>query len=232
MKKITAIITAAGSGKRMNSDKRKQYLKLQNKSIIAHTIEVFEKTDSINDIVLVCPEEDIKFVQNDIVRKNDYQKVILVISGGKERQNSVFNALKKVKCRYDDIVLIHDGVRPFVSETSILNSIEAAIEFGAAVVGVKPKNTTKTLRAGAILETLNRDELFSVQTPQTFQFDIIHNSYEKAFEDNFYSTDDSALVEKYADHIQIIPVEGDYFNIKITTEEDLVFANAILEKKL
>lgn len=232
MKKITAIITAAGSGKRMNTDLKKQYLELQNKPILAHTIEIFEKIDIVNDIVLVCPGDDIDYVQSDIVDKFNFKKVILIAAGGKERQNSVFNALKKIKCRYDDIVLIHDGVRPFVSETSILNSIESAIEFGASVVGVKPKNTTKTLRAGSILETLNRDELFSVQTPQTFQFDIISGCYEKAFEDNFYSTDDSALVEKYADHIQIIPIEGDYFNIKITTEEDLVFANAILNKKM
>ena len=231
MKKITVIITAAGSGKRMGLDIKKQYLELKGRPILAHTIEKFEKIDQVNDIVLVCPKDDIEFVKSDIVNKYNCQKVILVTSGGKERQNSVFNALKKVKCRYDDIVLIHDGVRPFVSESSVLNSIEAAIEFGAAVIGVRPKNTVKTLRAGSIVDTINRDELFSVQTPQTFQYDIIKNCYEKAFEDNFYSTDDSALVEKYADHIQIIPVEGDYFNIKITTEEDLVFAKGILENK-
>ncbi|NOR45411.1 MAG: 2-C-methyl-D-erythritol 4-phosphate cytidylyltransferase, partial [Candidatus Delongbacteria bacterium] len=193
MKKITVIITAAGSGKRMNSDKKKQYLELQNKPILAHTINVFEKIDLVNDIVLVCPKEDIEFVKDDIVAKFNYKKVILVAAGGKERQNSVFNALKEIKCRYDDIVLIHDGVRPFVSESSVLNSIEAAIEFGAAVVGVKPKNTIKALQGGLINKTLNRDELFSVQTPQTFQFDIIKNCYEKAFEDKFFSTDDSAL---------------------------------------
>lgn len=230
MKKITAIITAAGSGKRMNSSKKKQYLAIHNKPILAHTIKTFEKIDLVNNIILVCPCDDLEFVQNDIVDKFNFKKVSLITAGGKTRQNSVFNALKKIKCRYDDIVLIHDGVRPFVSESSILNSIEASIEFGAAVVGVTPKNTTKTLRAGSIFKTLNRDELFSVQTPQTFQYDIIVNCYEKAFEDKFYSTDDSALVEKYADHIQIMPIEGDYFNIKITTEEDLVFANAILEK--
>lgn len=231
MKKITVIITAAGSGKRMNTAMKKQYLELNGKSILAHTIEKFEKIDRINNIVLVCPKDDIGFIKSDMVNKYNCQKVILVTAGGKERQNSVFNALKKIKCRYDDIVLIHDGVRPFVSESSVLNSIEAAIEFGAAVIGVRPKNTVKTLRSGKINETLNRDELFSVQTPQTFQYDIIKNCYEKAFEDKFFSTDDSALVEKYADHIQIIPIEGDYFNIKITTEEDLVFANAILNKK-
>ncbi|MDA3884707.1 MAG: 2-C-methyl-D-erythritol 4-phosphate cytidylyltransferase [Candidatus Delongbacteria bacterium] len=232
MKKITVLITAAGSGKRMGLDIKKQYLELNGRSILAHTIEIFEKIDLVNDIVLVCPKDDIEFVKTDIVNKNGYQKVILVTAGGKERQNSVFNALKEVKCRYDDIVLIHDGVRPFVSESSVLNSIEGAIEFGAAVVGVKPKNTLKTLRAGSIVNTINRDELFSVQTPQAFQYDIISSCYEKAFEDNFYSTDDSALVEKYADYIQIAPIEGDYFNIKITTEEDLVFANAILGNKM
>ena len=231
MKKIIVVITAAGSGNRMNSAMKKQYLELLGKPILAHTIEKFEKIDRIDDIVLVCPKEDITFVQSEIIEKYNFSKIISVVAGGKERQNSVFNALQATKCRYDDIVLIHDGVRPFVSEGSILNSIDAAIEFGAAIVGVKPKNTIKTLRSGSIHETLNRDELFSVQTPQVFQFDIIKNCYEKAFEDKFFSTDDSALVEKYADHIQIIPVEGDYFNIKITTEEDLVFAKAILEKK-
>ncbi|MCK4978976.1 MAG: 2-C-methyl-D-erythritol 4-phosphate cytidylyltransferase [Candidatus Delongbacteria bacterium] len=231
MKKTTAIITAAGSGKRMDSAIKKQYLELQHKSILSHTLEKFEKIDRIDDIILVCPKEDIEFVRNEIIKKYDYKKIISVIAGGKERQNSVFNALQNTKCRYDDIILIHDGVRPFVSEDSVLNSIDNAIEFGAAVVGVRPKNTIKTLRSGSINETLNRDVLFSVQTPQTFQFDIIKNCYDKAFEDKFFSTDDSALVEKYADHIQIVPVEGDYFNIKITTEEDLVFAKAILEKK-
>ncbi|MBN2790845.1 MAG: 2-C-methyl-D-erythritol 4-phosphate cytidylyltransferase [Candidatus Delongbacteria bacterium] len=231
MKKVTVIITAAGSGKRMNSHTKKQYLEIQGKPVLAHSVKIFNNIDTVNDIVIVCPAEDIDFVGSEIVEKYGLGKVIDIVPGGKQRHNSVFNALKKVKCRYDDIVLIHDGVRPFASESSVINSIEAAIEFGAAVVGVKPKNTTKTLRSGNIYQTLNRDELFSVQTPQTFQYDIIMNCYEKAFEDNFFSTDDSALVEKYADHIQIIPVEGDYFNIKITTEEDLVFANAILGNK-
>ena len=230
MKKTTAIITAAGTGKRMDSAIKKQYLELFGKPILTHTIEKFEKIDKIDDIILVCPKEDIEFVKVEIIEKYNFTKIISVIAGGKERQHSVFNALQSTKCRYDDIVLIHDGVRPFVSEDSILNSIENAIEFGAAVVGVRPKNTIKTLRSGSINETLNRDELFSVQTPQVFQFDIIKNCYEKAFEDKFFSTDDSALVEKYADHIQVTPVEGDYFNIKITTEEDLIFAKAILEK--
>lgn len=232
MKKVTVVITAAGSGKRMNSGTKKQYLELQNKPILAYTIEVFEQIDHIDDIVLVCPKEDIEFVKNDIVSKFGFNKIILVTAGGKERQNSVLNALNKIKCRYDDIVLIHDGVRPFVSETSILNSIDAAVEFGAAIVGVRPKNTAKILRNGSVYKTLNREELFSVQTPQAFQYDIINNCYKKAFAENFYSTDDSALVEKYADHIHIVPVEGNYYNIKITTEEDLVFANAILKNKM
>lgn len=229
MDKITAIITAAGSGKRMGTDQKKQYLKLQNKPILYYTLKRFSECPAINEIVLVLPQEDFEYVKSEIIAKYGITKIAAYVAGGKERQDSINNALNILPCDKSDIVVIHDGVRPFITDKIITESIEAARKYGGAVAGVKVKDTIKELDSGVYSKTLQRDRLVAVQTPQTFQAELIKEAYRNADKDSFYSTDDAALVEKYS-VTGIVFIEGSYFNIKITTPEDIVFAEAILAK--
>ena len=229
MDKITAIITAAGSGKRMGTDQKKQYLKLQNKPILYYTLKNFSECPAIDEIVLVLPQEDIEYVKNEIIAKYKITKITTYVAGGKERQDSINNALNVLPCDKGDIVVIHDGVRPFITDEIITESIEAARKHGGAVAGVMVKDTIKELDSGVYSKTLQRDRLVAVQTPQTFQAGLIKEAYRNADKEGFYSTDDAALVEKYS-ATAVVFIEGSYFNIKITTPEDIIFAEAILAK--
>lgn len=227
MGKITAIITAAGSGKRMGGDRKKQYLELLDKPVLFYTLKNFCDCSCVDEIVLVLPEEDIVYVEENIVSRYGFEKVTSYVAGGRERQDSINNALNSLSFKADDVVIIHDGVRPFVSERMILDSVEGARKYGGAVAGVKVKDTIKEIEGGFYSKTLARDRLVAVQTPQTFRGSFIKEAYRFAYEEGFYSTDDAALMEKYSSG-RVVYVEGGYFNIKITTREDLVFAAAIL----
>lgn len=225
-----AVIPAAGYGKRMNSDKKKQYIEVDGKPILAYTLEVFQNCESINGIILVVPEDEIVYCKEFIVDKYKISKVISIVCGGKERQNSVFNGLDKIKnmmdCREIDAcqyVLIHDAARPFVTYEIIENCLNDAYIYGASCAAVKVKDTIKQCDEGFINKTLNRESLFSIQTPQTFRFDIIYNAHLNAMNRNILGTDDCYLVEYTGQKIKI--VESSYSNIKITTPEDLIFFN-------
>ena len=227
--KNSVIIAASGTGKRMKSAVAKQYLELKGRTVLSYTVEVFEKSESINEIVIVCGENDIAFVKKEIVEKYDLGKVKAVVAGGKERQDSVYNGLKAVSpdC---DIVLIHDGVRPFVENKHIKPLINAAYEYGGCVLGVRVKDTVKVCdENGIVTDTPSRDALWAAQTPQCFKYDVIMKAYEKAFEDNYYGTDDSMLAERTG--VKIKMVEGSYNNIKLTTPEDIDLGEKILEKR-
>lgn len=220
------VIVAAGTGSRMNVDINKQFIKLNNKEIIAHTIEKFYKNKNIQDIVVVIKEEEFEFFNYEIINKYKF-KNIKIAFGGKERQDSVYNGLKELdkKCK---IVLIHDGARPFVSEEIIKNSIIEATHNKAVVVGVSVKDTIKIVdEDNNIVETPNRNKLWAVQTPQTFDYEILLKSYENAFKDDFYGTDDAMLVERIGYKVKMI--KGSYNNIKITTQEDLNIGTQILK---
>lgn len=222
------VIVAAGTGSRMNMGINKQFIKLEDKEIIAYTIEKFYNNDNIEDIVVVVKEEESEFVKEEIVNKYNF-KNIKIAYGGKERQDSVYNGLKMLdeKC---NIVLIHDGARPFVSEQIINKSIEEAKEHKAIVVGVPVKDTIKVIDNDKnIVDTPNRSVLWAVQTPQTFDYKILINSYEDAFESGFYGTDDAMLVERNGYKVKMI--EGSYNNIKITTQEDLNIGSQILKNQ-
>lgn len=224
--KNSVIICAAGVGKRMNSSIPKQYLLLKGRPILAHTIEAFDKSKDISDIVIVTGENDIEYVKNDIVKKYGFNKVISVTAGGKERQNSVYNGLKALSPD-TNIVLIHDGVRPFVSSEDIKNIIEQTKIYNACVLGVKVKDTVKVCDSdGYIASTPDRALLWAAHTPQAFKYDIVLNAYEKAFADGILGTDDSMLVERTG--IKVKMVEGSYNNIKITTPEDLKIGENII----
>ena len=223
------IIVAAGSGSRMNMGINKQFIKLKDKEIIVYTLEKFYKHKNIDEIVVVVKEQEAEFFKKEIIDKYNF-KNIKIAYGGKERQNSVYNGLKILdkKC---DIVLVHDGARPFISQQLIDKCIEEAKSHNAVVVGVPVKDTIKVINEdNDIVDTPERSKLWAVQTPQTFNYDILVKSYEDAFENKFYGTDDAMLVERIGYKVKMI--EGSYNNIKITTQEDLNIGTQILQVEL
>lgn len=227
--RCTAIIMAAGKGKRMQTAVSKQFLPVCGKEILAWTVDVFDKSPLVDTILLMASADGKEDVQH-LWDSYGWKKVAAVLEGGKERQNSVANGLAAVG-EETDIVLIHDGVRPFVTEEMIADSIVAAQAYGGAVIGVPAKDTIKVCSAdGLAVETPDRSTLWQIQTPQTFQRDLIVNAYEKADRDGFLGTDDASVAE-FAGH-QVKVVMGSYRNIKITTKEDLVIAEAFFKEDL
>lgn len=219
------VIVAAGTGSRMNMGINKQFIKLEGKEIIAYTIEKFYNNSNIEDIVVVVKEDESEFFKKEILDKYNFKNVKIAY-GGKERQDSVYNGLKLLdeKC---DVVLIHDGARPFVSDKIIDKSIEEAKEHKAIVVGVPVKDTIKVIDNDKnIVDTPNRSVLWAVQTPQTFDYNILIDAYKDAFKNKFYGTDDAVLVERIGYKVKML--EGSYNNIKITTQEDLNVGSQIL----
>ena len=219
------VIVAAGTGSRMNMGINKQFIKLEGKEIIAYTIEKFYNNSNIEDIVVVVKEDESEFFKKEILDKYNFKNVKIAY-GGKERQDSVYNGLKLLdeKC---DVVLIHDGARPFVSDKIIDKSIEEAKEHKAIVVGVPVKDTIKVIDNDKnIVDTPNRSVLWAVQTPQTFDYNILIDAYKDAFKNKFYGTDDAMIVERIGYKVKML--EGSYNNIKITTQEDLNIGSQIL----
>lgn len=227
--KVCAVIPAAGKGTRMNMDFNKQYIEINGIPILARTLQVFEKCDAISGIVLVVNAQDIMWCRQNIVFKYNLSKVSTIASGGASRQESVFKALK---CLPEDcdIVVIHDGARPFVDDKMILASIQAAAECGAGCVGVPAKDTIKIIdEDNYVCTTPPRDFMWSIQTPQTFKYDIIMKAHSEALNKGIEATDDASLVEIMNYKVKL--VEGSYRNFKITTKEDLLFAEALLCKE-
>ena len=235
--KTIAIIAAGGQGKRIEGVHAagklpKQFLMLKDKPLLAHTVDKFERCELIDEIILVVPEDYLNYCSQSIVDKYGFNKVRKVIPGGKERQDSVHSGLKACP-NNTSIVVIHDGVRPLISPDKISESIKMCREkksagsIGAVVLAVPVKETVKRVEQGNIITTLDREKLWLTQTPQTFEYKLILDAYEKAEEDNFTGTDDSALVERLGHEVTIL--EGDYRNIKITTREDLQVAEKLLE---
>ena len=223
------IIVAAGSGSRMKANINKQFIKLNDKEIIAYTIEKFYNNKNINDIVVVIKEDEYEFFQQEILDKYNFDN-IKIAYGGKERQDSVYNGIKSLdkNCKY---VLVHDGARPFVNEDIINRSLEEVKQFKSVVVGVPVKDTIKVVNNNNdIVDTPNRSTLWSVQTPQTFDYNVIKRAYEDAFNNNFYGTDDAMLVERIGYTVKMI--YGSYNNIKVTTPEDIDMGIQILNSKV
>ncbi|OOB77619.1 MAG: 2-C-methyl-D-erythritol 4-phosphate cytidylyltransferase [Epulopiscium sp. Nuni2H_MBin003] len=219
-----AIIVAGGKGRRLDGNTKKQYLKLDSKYVLTHTIEKFQSSNMVHEIIVVCPEEDIDFVREEIC--NTFNKVKSVIAGGAERQDSVYNALK-ILGEHITKVLIHDGVRPFITEEEIKRCI--CKDVSACILGVPVKDTIKKCVEGKIIETIDRATVFSIQTPQVFNKDVIIRAHQNAIEYGWQSTDDSALVEKLG---EVVYIElGSYENIKLTTPSDMDLAKFILAKR-
>lgn len=224
-----ALISAAGKGSRMNLDINKQYIKIKGIPILARTIKKFQECDQIDEIILIVNEKDIVFCKESIVDFFGFSKVKKIVSGGSQRYISVYNGLKSIN-ESQSIVVVHDGVRPFVSLDTIKNCIAACKNYGSAVAGVKVKDTIKKSDPeNNIEETIDRKFIWTIQTPQVFKCDLLSMAYEKAFKEGFTGTDDSSYVERIGIYPKL--VHGGYENIKITTQEDLIFAEAILDKE-
>lgn len=224
----TAVIVAAGKGKRMGTEISKQFLPLGGKEILAHTVQKFEKATNIRDIVLVTGVDSLQDVQ-EMAQEYGWEKIVSIVAGGKERQDSVWNGLQQVAVD-TEIILIHDGVRPFVTEDILNGSIETALEMGGCVAGVPAKDTIKVCDGENIaIATPDRSALWQIQTPQTFRKERIVKAYEQAKEDGFVGTDDASFAEHCGYPVKVIM--GSYRNIKITTKEDLIIGEAFLKEE-
>lgn len=224
----TAVIVAAGKGKRMGTEISKQFLPLGGKEILAHTVEKFEKAACIRNIILVTGKDSLQDVR-EMAQEYGWRKIISVTAGGKERQDSVFLGLQQVP-QDTEIVLIHDGVRPFVTEKILERSITAAEEAGGCVAGVPAKDTIKVCNAeGFAVATPDRSTLWQIQTPQTFRKETILSAYQAAKADGFLGTDDASVAEHSGYPVWVIM--GSYRNIKITTKEDLLIGEAFLKEE-
>lgn len=226
-KKVYAIVPAAGSGKRMGEGINKQLLELQNKPVIVHTLEKFEHNAYVDFIILVVKAEEKDYFKKEIKDKYQFTKILKIIEGGSERQESVYKGLKAIE-DLESLVLIHDGARPFVTEQILTENIKEAYAYGRAVTAVKVKDTVKIVKEGKVLETPPRQWLYLAQTPQSFEYPIIMEAHKQADRDGYMGTDDSSLVERLGLDVKI--VEGDYHNIKITTPEDLIVALQIVKE--
>jgi len=225
-----AVIVAGGSGLRMKHRLRKQYLLLGNQPVLSHTLQAFINCKEINAICLVVPQDDIDFCRQNILPHFalcTLHFALTLVSGGKERQDSVYNALCAIDAAAEDIVLIHDGVRPFVSSELISACIAGASEFGACIPGISAFDTLKQVgESGYIEKTLDRQKIRLAQTPQAFRYDLIRKAHEAARHDGIIGTDDASLTERLGHRVKLIP--GTRLNIKITSPEDLILAKAIL----
>jgi 2-C-methyl-D-erythritol 4-phosphate cytidylyltransferase len=223
--KYEIIVLAAGQGKRMKAGRNKQFLTIQNVPLIIHTLQKFEQDPWCSGIVLVVNEKEVEMFK-ELLTKYPIQKVQSLTVGGDERQHSVYNGLKSLQ--QAQMVLIHDGARPFVQQNTIHKLVEKAASDKAAVLAVPVKDTIKRVEQGTVIETIERSSLWAIQTPQAFLFDVVMDAHEKAKTNEYLGTDDASLVEKAGQKVSI--VEGNYDNIKLTTPEDLLYAEAILTK--
>lgn len=224
---ISAIVVAAGKGKRMGLGFNKLYAKINNKEIIALTLEKFEKSNYVDEIIAVAAKDEMDYFKINIIDKYGFKKV-KITEGGDERQNSVYNGL--IACNNPEIVLIHDGARPNIYEDIIKRSIDAAKSFGAATVAVPVIDTIKIVEDGFSVETPDRNKLYAIQTPQSFRYNLILQAHEYARENNIIATDDTQLVEKLGYKVKII--EGSYDNIKVTTLKDIILLNSLAATNL
>lgn len=225
--KYQVMVLAAGQGKRMGAGKNKLFLELNGSPIILHTLHIFLNDSKCSKIILVTHSKEEAAFQKLLSHVAGREKIVFV-HGGAERQNSVYNGLKKAD--NEKIVLVHDGARPFVDQIVIQQLVELANQKGAAVVAVPVKDTIKRVAKQQVVETIERSSLWQVQTPQAFRVSILRDAHEQAALDQYLGTDDASLVERMMHPVHII--EGSYDNIKLTTSEDLYFAQAIIKKRI
>ena len=223
--KVGAIIPAAGSGKRIGASVPKQFLEIQGKPLLHHTLTVFASCKLIDYVVLVMPRTDVDEMGEDWLNK--YETVRAVVVGGEQRQDSVYNGFNSLE-EGTDIVVVHDGVRPFATPQMITATVEAAQQHGAAITAIPVSDTVKQAADGFVKQTVSRDGLWRVQTPQAFQCGLLQQAFKKAKKDSYYGTDEGSLVEYLGERVKIVP--GSELNIKITRKEDLVLGESLLSR--
>ncbi len=224
---VSVIVAAAGMSNRMGSKINKQFIDIDNKPILVHTLNKFEESPFIDEIILIAKEEEVEYCRKEIVKKYNFKKIKKIIKGGRERQDSIYNGILALDERCN-IVLTHDGARPFVRKENIEDGIKGVIEYGSCVVGVPVKDTIKVVdQSDNVHHTPKRSMLWAAQTPQCFWKTILQKGYEYAIDEGIVATDDSSLVEKAGYKVKMIM--GNYDNIKITTPEDLIIAESLLQ---
>ena len=225
--RCTAIVLAAGQGKRMHSKIQKQFLEIGGKPVLYYSPHCFQESPLIRDIILVTGEEMISYCEQEIVKKYGFSKVRKVTAGGKERYDSVYAGL--LCCQDTDYVYIHDGARPFITEEMVQRGYEAVKRNNACVMGMPSKDTVKLAdSSGYVKETPDRKIVWNIQTPQIFSYDLIRGAYESIRKKDMTGVTDDAMVVEQETGTKILLVEGSYQNIKITTPEDLAIAEAFL----
>jgi 2-C-methyl-D-erythritol 4-phosphate cytidylyltransferase len=223
-----AIILAGGTGKRMGTSTNKQFLLLDNKPIIVRTLQTFEGCRQVDGIYLVVNHKDLALVQEEILEPYKFHKIVKLVIGGRLRQDSVKNGLEAIESPCD-IVIIHDGARPFVSPAFIEKGISLMEMFDAIVPALPVKDTIKVVsKEGFVSKTLERDSLWAVQTPQTFKYETILQAYREGMSKKLYGYDDATFLEHMGGKVKII--EGSPYNVKITTPEDLNIARGMLSQ--
>lgn len=227
--KATVIVPAAGRGRRMGEEVNKQYLQLQSKPVLAYTLSACFAAKCFQTVIVVVTPGEEEIFHRDVLLPWFPTQDIMVISGGKERQDSIYNALNAVPLD-TEFVCIHDGARPLIKPALFQRCLETAMKHGAAIAAVPVKDTIKvTNDEGIVTETPPRQTLWSVQTPQVFRRDWLQDVYKRAYQDNYYATDDAGLLERYGYSVRVIM--GDYENLKVTTPEDLLLVAALLGRR-
>jgi 2-C-methyl-D-erythritol 4-phosphate cytidylyltransferase len=221
----TLIIPAAGQGKRMRAGKNKLFLEIASIPLIIHTLKVFEKDEKCKQIILAINEQE-KSVFSHLIEKYRLKKKVIFVSGGAERQDSVYNGVLQVSD--GEFVIVHDGARPFVTQEIIDAVLQSAKEHEAAICAVPVKDTIKRVREGIVEETVERSSLWAVQTPQAFRLSALLEAHEQARKEGFLGTDDASLVERLGKPVGV--VEGSYYNIKVTTPDDLLVAESFVKR--
>ena len=228
-KYCTAIVLAAGSGKRMGTKVHKQYLLMGGKPVLYYSLRAFEDSRLIDEIILVCGAGEEDYCRREIVEKYGISKVRKIIAGGAERYNSVWNGLQETK---EGCVYIHDGARPFVDDKMIERAYECVSEYHACVAGMPSKDTVKIAAHGNVVsETPDRSSVWIVQTPQVFDTELIRKAYALLMEKDEISVTDDAMVAEQMLGASVRLFYGSYENIKITTPEDLEIAEVFLKRK-
>ncbi|MGC2061340.1 MAG: 2-C-methyl-D-erythritol 4-phosphate cytidylyltransferase [Thermodesulfovibrionales bacterium] len=226
-KKVVAIVPGAGIGKRFGPGTNKPFEILAGKPLLVWVLETLESVEEIIEIIPVIKAENMGWAA-ELIEDHRITKVRRIAPGGKERQDSVYNGLKLVEDE-ESVVLVHDGVRPLIEPRHIREALEAIGDFDGVVVGVPVKDTVKEAAGGVVTRTYDRSMLWAIQTPQVFSYSVLRAAYEKAKDESFHATDDSALVERYGGTVRI--VQGSYANIKVTTPEDLLVAELFLSAR-
>lgn len=227
--RVAAIIPAAGEGRRMGGTVPKQFLQIGGREIVARTLAVFEACVAIDDVWVVVAAEQCTTCQNTIVERYGFRKIRGVIAGGTTRQESVWRGLQQVTDAVA-LVVVHDGVRPFVTELLLQQTLDYAKRYGAAIAAVPLKDTLKRVStAGTVEATVPRERLWRIQTPQAFQHALLRRAFQHAWRQGLQATDEAGLIEALGYPVQIVPSYE--HNIKITTPDDLVFCATFLGER-